>query len=50
MNSIGLDHVQALGNTIEKITEKKVGIFKPNTPALIGPNVPIQIAKVIFNR
>lgn len=34
-----------MGNTIEEIAEKKVGIFKDNQISLIGPSVPLNIAK-----
>lgn len=36
ITNIGLDHVQFLGNTIEKIAYEKAGIIKPNTPVVIG--------------
>ncbi len=36
ITNIGLDHVQFLGNTIEKIAFEKAGIIKPNTPVVIG--------------
>jgi dihydrofolate synthase/folylpolyglutamate synthase len=34
--SIGLDHVQILGDTIEKIAFEKAGIIKPQVPVVIG--------------
>lgn len=33
ITSIGLDHVQVLGNTVEQIAWHKAGIFKPGSPA-----------------
>eukprot|EP01033_Poteriospumella_lacustris_P004141 gene4141-2950_t len=39
--SVALDHTRILGSTVELICEKKAGIFKPDTPALIGPAVPL---------
>ncbi|HEY9514333.1 MAG TPA: folylpolyglutamate synthase/dihydrofolate synthase family protein [Gemmatimonadaceae bacterium] len=36
VTSIGLDHVQHLGNTRELIAREKAGIFKPGVPAVIG--------------
>lgn len=42
---LGLDHTQILGNTIEEIAEKKVGIFKDHQISLIGPTVPLKIAQ-----
>lgn len=37
--SIGLDHVEILGDTLEKITLEKAGIIKENTPCVYGPSV-----------
>lgn len=36
VTNISLEHQQILGNTLEEIAEEKAGIFKPNTPAIIG--------------
>lgn len=36
---IGIDHIDILGNTINKIAAEKAGIIKYNTPVIIGPNV-----------
>ena len=36
VTSIGLDHVQYLGGTLEQIAREKAGIFKPGIPAVIG--------------
>ena len=36
VTSIGLDHMQYLGSTIEEIAAEKAGIFKPGRPAVIG--------------
>lgn len=36
ITNIGLDHVQFLGDTLEKIAFEKAGIIKPNTPVVIG--------------
>lgn len=36
ITNIGLDHIQFLGNTIEKIAFEKAGIIKPKTPVVIG--------------
>lgn len=36
ITNIGMDHVQFLGNTIEKIAFEKAGIIKPKTPVVIG--------------
>jgi dihydrofolate synthase/folylpolyglutamate synthase len=34
ITSISLDHMQQLGNTVEKIAAEKAGIFKPGVPAV----------------
>lgn len=36
VTSIGIDHVEYLGNTRESIAFEKAGIFKPGAPAIIG--------------
>ena len=36
ISSIGIDHVDWLGNTREKIGREKAGIFRAKTPAVIG--------------
>jgi len=36
VTSIGIDHVEYLGNTRESIAYEKAGIFKPGVPAVIG--------------
>jgi dihydrofolate synthase / folylpolyglutamate synthase len=36
ITNIGLDHVQILGDTIQKIAVEKAGIIKPNVPVVIG--------------
>ncbi len=36
VTSIGLDHMQYLGNTIEQIAAEKAGIFKAGVPAIVG--------------
>lgn len=40
VTSIGLDHCDLLGNTLEKIAGEKAGIFKPGVPALVGEALP----------
>lgn len=42
ITSIGFDHCQFLGNTIEQITREKAGIIKQNIPAVVGPTVPME--------
>lgn len=36
ITNISLDHVQYLGNTLEKIAGEKAGIIKPHIPVVIG--------------
>ena len=36
VTSIGLDHTEYLGATLEEIAYEKAGIFKPGVPAVIG--------------
>ena len=51
ITSIGLDHCDILGYTIEEITMEKAGIIKENVPCVIGPHVrrdlvePVALAK-----
>ena len=40
VTSLGLDHVEVLGDTVGKIAREKAGIFKPNCPAITSPQVP----------
>ena len=40
VTSLGLDHVEVLGDTIEKIAWEKAGIFKNATRAFTSPQVP----------
>ncbi len=43
ITSIGLDHCEILGETVEKITLEKAGIIKPKVPVVIGPQVPYSV-------
>ena len=49
VTSIGLDHCDLLGDTLERIAAEKAGIFKPGVPALAGEvlpeTLPVFIAK-----
>lgn len=36
--SIGFDHMDVLGNTLEEIAKEKGGIIKPNVPLVTGPS------------
>ena len=47
ITSIGIDHVDYLGDTKEKIAEKKAGIIKLHTPVVLGPKalIPVFVAR-----
>lgn len=47
LTSIGMDHMQYLGNTIEKITEEKCGIIKTGCPVVSYPLQEEVVKKVI---
>jgi dihydrofolate synthase/folylpolyglutamate synthase len=40
VTSIGLDHTDLLGDTLEAIAAEKAGIFKPHVPAVVGEPLP----------
>jgi dihydrofolate synthase/folylpolyglutamate synthase len=40
VTSIGYDHTEYLGSTLEEIAREKAGIFKPRRPAVIGERDP----------
>ena len=40
ITSIGLDHTQLLGNTLDQIAAEKAGIIKPGVPVLCGELLP----------
>lgn len=44
ITSLGMDHMEILGDTIEKIAFEKAGIFKPNVPALTVCQCPEAMA------
>lgn len=45
ITSVGMDHEEMLGNTIEEIAIQKTGIFKQNQVVVLG-NLPIEALKV----
>lgn len=49
ITSIGLEHTQYLGDTIEKIAGEKAGIIKPGVPVVIG-QMPNEARDVIIAR
>ncbi len=42
ITSIGIDHTQYLGNTLEDIAREKGGIIKPNIPVVLGEGIEKQ--------
>ena len=42
ISSIGIDHVEWLGDTREAIAKEKAGIFRANAPAIVGDPQPPQ--------
>lgn len=49
ITQIGMDHMETLGNTLEKIAGEKAGIFKYGIPAVIGESNE-QIASVFIDK
>ena len=45
ITSIGVDHQQFLGTTIEAIAAEKAGIIKSNEPVIIGPSADLPIIR-----
>jgi folylpolyglutamate synthase/dihydropteroate synthase len=39
--------VRILGSTVEEIAQKKAGIFKKDTPALVGPGCPVEVMRKV---
>lgn len=50
LTSIGLDHTQYLGETIQEITAEKCGIFKPGCPVVTAPRQTAEAIAVIRRR
>lgn len=46
ITNISLDHVQFLGDTVEKIAAEKAGILKKDVPALVGEVYKNSVARV----
>lgn len=47
ITSIGLDHTDILGDTIEEIAKEKAGIAKKNTPLIVNSYIPESAKAVI---
>ena len=48
ITSIGMDHMDLLGNSIEKIAFEKAGIIKSNIPCVISQDISENAKKVIY--
>jgi dihydrofolate synthase/folylpolyglutamate synthase len=49
ITSLGLDHMEYLGNSVEKIANEKCGIIKPGGITVSATNQPRKAAEVIAN-
>ena len=49
ITNIGYDHVDILGDTLEKIAAEKAGIIKPNVPVVIGEYLP-ETKNIFINK
>ncbi|MCI1935054.1 MAG: bifunctional folylpolyglutamate synthase/dihydrofolate synthase [Bifidobacteriaceae bacterium] len=47
---VGMDHMQWLGDTVEKIATEKSGIIKPNCTAIIGPQEHESVEKILGDK
>ena len=45
ITSIGFDHTESLGNTINEIAVHKGGIIKPQIPVVVGTDAPHEVFK-----
>lgn len=46
ISTIGMDHAEHLGDTIEKIAAEKAGIMKKNVPCIIAPQIDDTVINV----
>jgi dihydrofolate synthase/folylpolyglutamate synthase len=44
---VGMDHMQWLGNTVEKIATEKAGIIKPHSTVIVGPQEHESVSAII---
>ena len=49
LTAIGMDHMQYLGDTIEKITLEKCGIIHPNTPVVSAPSQAESVRNTVLS-
>jgi dihydrofolate synthase/folylpolyglutamate synthase len=50
ITNIGLDHMNLLGDTVQKIATEKAGIIKPLTPVVIGEIGDVDTAQVFIDK
>lgn len=50
ITSIGLDHTEILGDSLEKIAMEKAGIFREATPVILGPNLPEEARQTLLEQ
>ena len=50
ITTIGMDHMQHLGDTLGKIAAEKAGIIKPGVPLVLGDTLPQEASTVILER
>jgi dihydrofolate synthase/folylpolyglutamate synthase len=50
ITTIGLEHMQHLGDTLEKIATEKAGILKAGVPLVLGGSVPEKARQVILRQ
>jgi dihydrofolate synthase / folylpolyglutamate synthase len=49
LTSVGLDHTDQLGDTLEAITRDKAGIARPGSTLILGASLPDDLRKVAMN-
>jgi dihydrofolate synthase/folylpolyglutamate synthase len=50
ITTIGMDHMQHLGNTLAAIAGEKAGIIKPGVPVVVGAHIPEEALNVILEK
>lgn len=50
ITSLGLDHTNLLGDTVEKIAWQKAGIMKPYSVAVTAPQISESVLQVLQQR
>lgn len=50
ITTIGMDHMQHLGNTLAAIAGEKAGIIKPGVPVVVGAHIPEEALAVILEK